>query len=375
MQQSFNIYYFYIENKSIKMKLKTFSILFTYLLFISTYSCSNTTEKSRKPVSKITISSKNNIFFIEDSIHIEVAVNPKNGEFKNAELFINNELAKTSNETNFTYTITNINSLGKHEIKVIATKTDGVEGTNYESFEVLSDIEPEEFTYEIVNIYPHNTSHFTEGLEFHNGELYESTGNYGESGIYKIDLETGSVIKSIELDEKYFGEGITIFKDKIYQMTYKAQKGFIYDLNNFALIDSFTYETEQGWGMTHDTEHLIKTDSSEFLHFIDPNNMQLVKKLPVYDNNGSIKYINELEYFDNYIYANIWTTNLIIKIDAETGKVISKIDLEGLLSSNYNYSDNIDVLNGIAINPENDKMYVTGKLWPKLFEIKLVKKD
>ena len=375
MQLSFNIYYFYNENKSIKMKLKTFFILSTYLLFLSTFSCSNTTEKSRKPVSKITISSKKNIFSLNDSIHIEITVNPKNGELGEAKLFIDNELAKTSNEINFSYSIPNINSLGKHEIKVVATKTDRIEGTNYESFEVFSDIEPEEFTYEVVNIYPHNTSHFTEGLEIHNGEFYESTGNYGESGIYKIDLVTGQIIKSIDLDDKYFGEGITIFNDKIYQMTYKAQKGFIYDLNNFALIDSFTYETEQGWGMTHDSKYLIKTDSSEFLHFIDPNNMQVVKKLPVYDNNGPIKYINELEYFDGYIYANIWTTNLIIKIEAETGKVISKINLDGLLSSNYNYADNIDVLNGIAINSENEKIYVTGKLWPKLFEIKLVKKD
>ncbi len=177
------------------------------------------------------------------------------------------------------------------------------------------------------------------------------------------------------LEDQYFGEGITIFNDKIYQVTYHAQKGFIYDLDTFEKVDSFSYSNEEGWGLTHNNQQLIMSDGTEYLFFLDPNTLKVEHKIPVYDNLSPVTYLNELEYQDGYIFANIWTTNYIVKIDAETGKVVARINMEGLLPSTLNPSQRIDVLNGIAIDESNDKMYVTGKLWPTIFEVKLVKKD
>jgi glutaminyl-peptide cyclotransferase len=212
-------------------------------------------------------------------------------------------------------------------------------------------------------------------LEIYNDKFYESTGDYGTSWIYQFDLKSNNVIKSYKLEDEYFGEGITIFNDKIYQLTYKAQKGFIYGVNSFVRIDSFTYETKEGWGLTHDNNYILKTDGSEFIHFLDPNSFEVIKKLQVYTDKGPIKGLNELEYHNDVIYANIWTTNFAVKIDAKTGKVLGRIDFSGLLPVMQDPEQQIDVLNGIAIHPETEKMYITGKLWPKLFEVKLIKKD
>ncbi len=357
------------------MKFKVFSLMIISLFLLTGISCSNTAKSSRKPVSKITVSSGGKKIYTGDPVTIIVSVKVKGGELDKAELFLDNELVKTSKETDFNYTVNKFDMPGKHQVKVIANKGDGVEGASFSSFEVLSDIIPEQDTYEVQNTYPHNTDHFTQGLEIHNGEFYESTGEKGKSGIFRFDLKSGKVLQSIKMPDKYFGEGITIMNNKIYQITYKAQKGFVYDLNTFAKVDSFTYETPQGWGLTHDDKYLIKTDSSEYLHFIDPKTMKVVKKVAVYDHNGPVMQLNELEYSDGYIYANIWTTNYVVKIDTEAGKVVSKIDFSGLLSVMYNPNKPVDVLNGIAIDAVSKKMYVTGKLWPKLFEVKLVKKD
>lgn len=357
------------------MKLKFFLLSLIASLFIGCISCSNTPKRSRKPVAKISIQPKGKQYIFGDSISILITVNPKNGELKESKLYIDNELVKTSEELEYNFSISDLDELGNHNIKILSTKTDGVEGTSFKSFEVVSDIIPEEFGYEVVKTYPHNTSHFTQGLEIHANQFYESTGEKGKSGIYRFDLNTGDVLQSYQMEDEYFGEGITILNDKIYQLTYKAKKGFVYDLNTFDRIDSFAYNTSEGWGLTHDNTYLIKTDGSEFLHFLDAETYEVVKKIQVYDNKGPVKYLNELEFHDGELYANIWTTNKAVKIDPKTGKVLANINFDGLLSVLYNPNKPIDVLNGIAIHPDNGKMYVTGKLWPKLFEVKLVKKD
>ncbi|MEL7585774.1 MAG: glutaminyl-peptide cyclotransferase [Prolixibacteraceae bacterium] len=357
------------------MKLKIFSILVISLIFLSAFSCTNSSERSRKPVVKIVVTPNKKNLVSGDSVSVRVAVKIKDGELEKSALYLDNELIETSDNTEFDYLIKNFKTLGKHQIKVVATKSDGVEGVSFQSLEILSDIEPEMFGYKIINSYPHNTEHFTQGLEIHQDVLYESTGENGKSGIFKKDLTTGKILKSVKLEDKYFGEGISILNDKIYQLTYKSQIGFVYDLNTFARIDSFTYKTPQGWGLTNDQKFLIKTDGTEVMHFINPADMEVIRRVPVYDNQGPVQYLNELEYYDGYVYANIFTTNLVVKIDPETGKVISKINLEGLLPVTYDPKKPVDVLNGIAINKENGKFYVTGKLWPFLFEVGLIKKD
>lgn len=356
------------------MKLKVFLLLLPFSFFVGFISCSNKPHTSRKPVAKITIEPRSNKYVYGDSVTISVSIREKDGDLKNSQLYIDNELVKTSDQLKYNYSIAHLNDLGDHNIKVIATKKDSVQGINFKSFEVVSDVKPVLYSYEVVKTYPHNTDHFTQGLEIHNGKFYESTGENGKSGIYQFDLNTGKVLRSFKMKDKYFGEGITILNNKIYQITYKAQKGFVYDLNTFARIDSFTYETPEGWGLTHNNIDLIKTDGSDFLHFLDPKTFKVIRKVQVCDNRGPVKNLNELEYYDGFLYANIWTTNKAVKIDPKTGKVVGQIDFSGLLSVLYNPEKPIDVLNGIAINPENGKMYITGKLWPQIFEVKLIKK-
>ncbi len=355
------------------MKLKVFALVSVCLLVIIGLSCSNTSNRSRKPVAKIDIQAQKRKLVLGDTIRVQVKVDPKNGELEKAELYLDNQLLTTSKNEQFNYDCGAIASLGKHQFKVISTKTDGVEGVSFENFEVLSSITPELYSYDIVHTYPHNTEHFTQGLEIHNNKFYESTGQNGQSGIFQFDLNTGKVLKEFKMKDQYFGEGITIVNDKIYQITYKAKKGFVYDLESFARVDSFTYETAEGWGLTHDGKYLIKTDGSEYLDFMNPETFQVERRVTVYDNNGMVRNLNELEYYEGYVYANIWQTNYAVKINPKTGEIAAKIDFSGLLSVMYNPEKPIDVLNGIAFNKENGKMYVTGKLWPSLF--KLVKKN
>ena len=355
------------------MKIKLLTLLLSASLFISAFSCSEST-RSRKPVSLIHLTISGSKIKIGDAIDVTVQTKIKNGTLASVKLYLDNHLIHTGTQMSFNYQLKPVMSLGNHELKVIAQKTDGVKGINFKSVEVVSDVVPARLTYEVIHTYPHSTKHFTEGLEIHNNAFYESTGENGKSGIYKFDLETGKILLSSRLNSKYFGEGITIMGNKIYQLTYLAQKGFVYDLTSFSRIDSFSYSTPQGWGLTHDRNYLIKSDGTEFLHFLNPENFKVVRKLAVYDNHGPVKNLNELDYYEGVIYANIWTTSRIVKIDAKTGKVLADIDCTGLLPM-HNPNQKIDVQNGIATNPSNGKMYVTGKLWPTTFEIKLVKKD
>ena len=355
------------------MNLKLLSSYFVIALFISSFSCSNKSNRSRKPVVQIRVESINKKLAFGDDIEIGIAVKLKDGELLETKIFVDSVMITSSKMAEFNYNLKKFGSIGKHTIKAIAIKTDGVEGIYFKTFEVLSDIVPEKYGYEVVHTYPHNETFFTEGLEIHDGFLYESTGENGKSGIYKTNLKNAKILQSIKLANKYFGEGITIFNNRIFQLTYKSKIGFVYQLNNLALVDSFYFESAEGWGMTHDDHYLIMDDGTNILTYIDPVTYKTVKKIQVYDDKDPVMFLNELEYSEGFIYANVYTTNLIVKIDPKTGKVLSKIDLDGILSID-NLEKQVDALNGIAIDPVTKNMYVTGKLYPKLFEIKLVKK-
>ncbi len=342
-------------------------------IFISSFSCSNKPSRSRKPVVQISIESVNKKIAFGDDITIGIAIKLKDGELQETKLFVDSVLVSSGKENELTYSLKKFENIGKHTIKAVATKTDGVEGIYFKTFEVLSNVVPEKFGFEVVQTHPHNETFFTEGLEFHDGFLYESTGEKGKSGIYKTNLKTGKIIQSVKLNNKYFGEGITIFNNRIYQLTYKTKIGFVYNLENMALVDSFKFESAEGWGMTNDEQNLIMSDGTNMLTYINPITYKSVKKIQVYDDKDPVLYLNELEYSDGYIYANVWTTNLLVKIDPKTGKVLQKIDLDGILILS-NSTKQVDVLNGIAIDPVSKKMYITGKLYPKIFEIKPVKK-
>ncbi len=238
--------------------------------------------------------------------------------------------------------------------------------------------EPAAMNYTIVNVYPHDTSSYTEGLEWREGQLYESTGDsyyQGKSKLAKIELSTGKDMQKINLSKAYFGEGITILNGKIYMLTYREGKCFVFDQKTLKKIKEFDYSGE-GWGMTNDGKYLIMDDGSNNLFYRDPETFKVVKSVGVTDNNGPVASINELEYVDGGIYANIWLTNYIIKIDPATGNVIGKADFSFVLNKyapgalTDEQQSSSSVLNGIAYDPTGKRFFVTGKNWPKLFEVK-----
>ena len=225
------------------------------------------------------------------------------------------------------------------------------------------------YTYDIINSYPHDQNAFTQGLVYNDGYIYESTGLHGLSSLRKLDLQSGKIIQIASLPYRFFGEGITIFHDKIVQLTWKSRVGIVYDKKSFDVIHNFSYITE-GWGITFDSKHLIMSDGSSRLYFLDPDTFKITKIVKVFEKNKPISNLNELEYISNEVFANVWQTNRIARINPKTGQVIAWIDLEGLLSKD-DQTQPVDVLNGIAYDKENDRLFVTGKLWPKLFEIRL----
>ena len=224
-------------------------------------------------------------------------------------------------------------------------------------------------SYEIVHIYPHDPGAFTQGLIFVDGKLYEGTGQQGRSSLRQVDLESGRVVKKVDLPEPYFGEGITFLNGKIYQLTWEHQIGFIYDAETLEKTGQFQY-TGEGWGLTNDGRSLIISDGSNRLRFLDPDSFRVTKTIAVTDGRTPIKELNELEYVNGEIYANIWHDQRIVTIDPQSGRVTGWIDLSGLLQSGA-VEDGEAVLNGIAFDPTDNRLFVTGKLWPHLFEIKL----
>ncbi len=225
-------------------------------------------------------------------------------------------------------------------------------------------------SYKVVAIYPHDSRAYTQGLFFREGYLYEGTGLYGQSTLRKIDLKTGKTVMSIKLSPKIFGEGITFWENKIVQLTWRAGKGFVYSKDSLQLVDQFDYETE-GWGITYDGKRLIMSDGTARLHFLSPVTFQKTGQVTVYDQNKPVTKLNELEYINGSIYANVWETNRIAIIDPKSGQVRSWINLDKLTHISGG-SIAKKPLNGIAHDEQTGRIFVTGKLWPKVYEIKLI---
>lgn len=236
---------------------------------------------------------------------------------------------------------------------------------------------PPTLDYTVVKAYPHDTSAYTEGFLFHDGKLWESTGTEPDmpadrkSLFGTVDLATGKITPKAELDRnKYFGEGIVFLNGKVYQLTYKTRVGFIYDARTFKRLGEFTFPSAEGWGMTTDGTYLIMSDGTSNISYLDPNNFSLVKVLGVTDNNGPVSNINELELIKGWLYANQWQTDYILKIDPASGKVVARLNLDGLANQARHQYPEAEVLNGIAYDSTTGKVYVTGKLWPSIYEIK-----
>jgi len=224
--------------------------------------------------------------------------------------------------------------------------------------------------YVVVHTYPHDASAFTQGLLYLDGHLYEGTGLNGQSSIRMVDLQSGVVLQRYDLPGEYFGEGLTDWGSTLVELTWRAHKGLVYDRFSFRLLRTFTYKGE-GWGLTHDSKSLIMSDGSAYLRFLDPRTFQVERRIQVTDHGKPVEQLNELEYVRGEIYANVWMSDRIARISPADGHVIAWINLAGILPLVERRDDNA-VLNGIAYDARDNRLFVTGKLWPKLFEIKVV---
>jgi glutamine cyclotransferase len=260
--------------------------------------------------------------------------------------------------------------VGFLSVRVITWLADSLR--EYHNLQVMlrSDLVPENLAYRIENVYPHDIKAYTQGLIFEDGYLYEGTGQYNESSLRKVEITTGEPVRLTMLAGEIFGEGITIFKERIYQLTYKSQVGFVYEKESFKRIQKVYYQNKEGWGLTHDGTHLIMSDGSNRIYYMDPEYFTEIRQLEVYDDKGPVGRLNELEYIEGKILANIYGEDEIVVIAPDTGKVTGKLNMRGILDEADRHS-RIDVFNGIAWDPDRRMLYVTGKYWPSLFEISI----
>ncbi|MDO6744645.1 glutaminyl-peptide cyclotransferase [Tenacibaculum soleae] len=346
------------------MRIYTYLALALTATFIT--SCSETGYKFKLNTSKkTTLGQKAAIKFEQlkgnkiDSVHL----------FVNKKRVNKNETSIAINTTDF--------GVGKHLVTALAFYPNKSKKIN-NSIEILAKNAPAVYTYKIINTFPHDKDAYTQGLEFNDGFLYETTGRRGQSTLRKVAIKTGEILQKIDLDKKYFGEGMTIFDNKIYWLTWQARKGFIYDLETFKQINEFNYNhSNEGWGLTHNDSELIKSDGTNKIWFLNALNQKEERNIQVYTNKYAVDNLNEIELINGKIYANKWQQNSILIINPNTGVVEGVANLNGLrdiVAEEQELERSDDVLNGIAYDKENNRLFVTGKHWGKLFEIELIKK-
>jgi len=258
---------------------------------------------------------------------------------------------------------------GRKSVKAVAYSSEEIQSVTRFVI-VYSDVDPVTRSYKVIHTYPHDNNAFTQGLFYDNGLLYEGTGQETGSSLREVELETGNVIRQHNLEASLFGEGITLYEDRIYQVTWTSKVGFVYNKSDFRVLNKFYYQT-QGWGLTTMNNMIVMSDGSNVLYFFKPEMFEAVSRIEVYDNEKMVDQLNELEYINGEIWANIWMSDLIARIDPLTGKVNSYIDMSPLFPVSKRNEVNADVLNGIAYDASGNRIFVTGKRWPKLYEIKI----
>lgn len=306
-----------------------------------------------------------------DSVYFEL-IPRKSSLIDSVNIFIGGEkvYAHHTHELNFTGSDL-FRKVGRQNVRMKIHYNDTLIQIINSRIVVLSDIVPKQLSYKVIRSLPHNPDDFIQGFFYYGGMLYEGTGRQYKSRIIKTDPSDGTTLAEHKLDDQYFGEGIARVEDRLYQLTYKHKVGFIYRLDNFEPVREFEIQTREGWGLTYDGEHLIMSDGSSNLYFYDPEYFTQVGQLDVTHDRGLVNNLNELEYVDGIVWANVYTTNQIVKIDACTGKVLGQLDLEKLYPKNVQ-RDYDHVLNGIAYNKDLDTYFITGKLWPVMYEIKIM---
>lgn len=332
-----------------------------------------TARRANAKVNKVTAleqPARSSSFTIGDRIPVVVAA-PDTLVIDSVQVFFRGQVVGTYANPDTLYVPTGEINPGMGGVRVKAFFAGGKAETHSRQVEILSDIVPTIYRYRVINSYPHDVGAFTQGLIYHDGWLYEGTGNYNQSTVRKVRLSNGEVIQARNNASDIFGEGITIYNGRIYQLTYKAQICFVYDLNTLEEVQKYYYQNKEGWGLTNNEDELIMSDGTNVIYFLDPEMFTVNRQIEVYNNEGPVKDLNELEYIEGKIYANRYYTDEIVIIDPETGKEEGRVDMKGILSVK-DRKPSTNVLNGIAWDAENDRLFITGKYWPKLFEIELV---
>ncbi|CAM3414430.1 glutaminyl-peptide cyclotransferase [Flavobacterium chungbukense] len=345
--------------------MKNYNFLTLILLGITLIGCGDT-KKGENSLFTIDESAFPAHFTQKEALTIGI-LNPKSKEIDSVAYFINDQrVGSTKGAKDFRFELLD-QKLGYQYLK--ATVYFGGDSSDAtKRIEVVSDVEPKALKFKIVNTFPHDTKSFTEGLEFHDGSLYESTGQKGDSYIREIDYKTGKVIRQVDLDSTYFGEGITFINGKLFQLSWQEKTGFIYDAKTLKLEKTFTYDKEiEGWGMTNDGKYIYQSDGTEKIWKVDPANQKHIDYINVYSGTSKIKALNELELINGKFFANVFQKDAIAIINPTSGAVEGILNMAELRKQlKFNSPD---VLNGIAYNPQTKTIFVTGKYWDKMFEI------
>ena len=346
--------------------MRTQKFIPLFLIFMIAFSSCEKRYKFKLTTSqKVVLNSKASVTLTEEN----------NNAIDSLHFYVNNKRI-AANGKSFSLNTANY-GVGKHVVTALVFYH-GITKKINNSIEVVSNMPYAIYDFKIKNSYPHDKTAYTQGLEYHNGFLYESTGKKGKSSIRKVELKTGKVLQKIAIDKQYFGEGMTILDDKIYFLTWKSGKGFVYDLNTFEELEQFSYSRSfEGWGITNNGNELIKSDGTEKIWFLDPTTKKEKRSISIYTDKNGIKDLNELEFINGKIYANYWKQPLIAIINPENGIVEGIVNLTRLqnqMKKEEKLTHEDEVLNGIAYDSKNNRLFVTGKHWGKLFEIELVKK-
>ncbi|WP_431135535.1 glutaminyl-peptide cyclotransferase [Psychroserpens mesophilus] len=343
--------------------MSVFKSFILIALSLSLINCGNSNPKKNN--FSIDTNAKDNVVKLGETLKLSLN-NPNNATISSISYQMNGEPINAS---------LNLNNqkLGVQTITATVNYDDTKEEVTT-NITILNDQLPKIYDYKIINEYPHDITSYTQGLEFHNGILYESTGQYGESKLRKVDYKTSDIIKSVDLAPQYFGEGLTILNNNIYQLTWRENTGFVYDVDSFEKTGSFKYgQSKEGWGICNDGTTLYKSDGTENIWLLDSQTLAEVSKLQVYTNKGKIIGINEMEWINGRIYANRYQKNGVAIINPENGAVEGVIDFSPLRQLVIQH-EGLDVLNGIAYNSETKTIFVTGKRWDKLFEVQVYEK-
>lgn len=333
------------------------------IILVSLLNCSEDPDPAR--FFTIAIEPKASSYQAGDSITLSL-VNKKNLEVSK----VTYKLGGKSLSSDMTFIVPDL-SLGDQEIKA-----EVISGTDtliiFKKIKILASRAPEIFTYEIINEYPHDMKAYTQGLEFYGDTLYESTGRKGLSSLRKVDYKSGEVLKKIDLEPSYFGEGLTISDNKIYQLSWQAGIGFIYELDAFERSGSFQYgKSKEGWGLCHDDRYIYKSDGTEKIWRLDPATLQEIDYIQTVTDRSIFNKANELEYVDGKIYANVWQKESMMIINAQSGAIEGVVNFGGLKNKVKQHAE-LDVFNGIAYHPERKTLFVTGKNWDTLFEVRII---